>query len=418
METIDENSIFDILDSHKNICRFCFYQFNEDNTTESYSISDDYIQKQLNYCFPDLKFYKEKNIPNLICTECINLLNSTYNLSIKIHGSQDIFEKYACRQKLRTELFNSNTENSSLMVSKEHNNVSDQFCHNDSREDCLSDFEQEKYLLNQKISVAKKKKSKQSKFKCCHEEFKTKSQYLAHIKSHGVSFKKFTCLACDKKYSSQFELDIHFRKHSGEKPFSCSLCEKMFTDKRNLKKHEKIHIGKKNHECLVCHKKFLHLFSLKTHERIHTGEKLFVCETCGAAFNTSTQLTIHNRIHTNEKPYNCSYCDKKFSSKSALNNHHLVHTGENKFTCTLCDKQFRRLFDMKTHLRSHTNEKPYVCKYPNCEKQYKTSSQLRVHYRTHTGEKRHQCAICFKQFGETTTLKRHIGTHEKVYEKT
>jgi uncharacterized Zn-finger protein len=57
--------------------------------------------------------------------------------------------------------------------------------------------------------------------------------------------KKYKCTECDKSFTQQAHLQIHFRKHTGERPFHCSFpnCFKSFTQLGNLKTHERKHTG-------------------------------------------------------------------------------------------------------------------------------------------------------------------------------
>ncbi|KAF7273726.1 hypothetical protein GWI33_013580 [Rhynchophorus ferrugineus] len=378
MENINETNIFDMLDKNNNVYH--------------------YTKKILN-CFPNLKLYEYFPLPKLICIECLNSLIESYNLFMKVQTSQRILQKYTHRKQGKSNFLSNKVNNNPEIqsITKQSGLISDIESDNSDSVSNVSDYVKHSHKTKSQIKGS---------FKRCSKEFATRATTL----------KKHVCVKCNKRYKSQFELQVHLRKHNGDKPFSCSLCEKSFSDKRNLRKHEKIHTGKKNHECPTCRKTFLHVYTLKTHERLHTGEKLYVCDTCGCSFNTSSQLTIHIRTHTKEKPYGCTFCSNTFVSKAALNSHVIVHTGEKRFNCTICGRKCRSGYDLKTHVRIHTNEKPYQCNYPSCEKRYKTSSQLSVHFRTHTGEKPHKCVVCLKQFGETTSLKRHMITHEKCKE--
>ena len=128
---------------------------------------------------------------------------------------------------------------------------------------------------------------------------------------------------------------------------------------------------------------------LEVHKRKHNGEKPYTCDfvECDASFARSGHLTIHKRIHTGEKPYKCDQCDAAFARSHHLINHKRTHTREKPYKCDECDASFARSHHLITHKRTHSGEKPYKCDFDGCDASFARSDHLKTHKNSmHTEE--------------------------------
>ncbi|VVC98261.1 unnamed protein product [Leptidea sinapis] len=170
-----------------------------------------------------LKVKEEDILPSVVCEQCVSDLDIAYRFVQKydasvqtlkcLNSSIHLYSDIQLKNEARCDIENESNELKSEELSDDHDYP------NDFDNDLLSEFQSRTIFENNGEPVTQ-----------THESVRKKVR-----KREGKN--RVQCVICGLITLSPSALEIHMRKHTGERPFSCDLCHSRYSTKGALKRH-------------------------------------------------------------------------------------------------------------------------------------------------------------------------------------
>lgn len=191
-------------------------------------------------------------------------------------------------------------------------------------------------------------------FRCeiCNINFKSRTHYKYHHKSHQSL--QIKCEKCDKIFHYKSALKMHeASRHSNSRksnssmdgPQACTICDKRFQSGKLLKAHQRYHKNSNPTSlCNICGKTVMKLY-IKAHIKLHSKSNRLECKECFRGFFTQEGLNAHMNYKHAKGPqlFECSVCRRRYKRKASMYRHFRAqHQNLRPFMCDKCGKCYYR----------------------------------------------------------------------------
>ena len=138
----------------------------------------------------------------------------------------------------------------------------------------------------------------------CNKGFVKQASLYVHYKQHADG--QHVCTKCGRFFEDEKVFAMHENTHAGCGKYTCKKCEETFTRRQQYMQHLD---GHKKYDCLMCGQKFSTNKMLELHNKnIHGIElktNMYGCDYCGKKYPRPGLLELHLRTHTGEELTSC-----------------------------------------------------------------------------------------------------------------
>eukprot|EP00058_Branchiostoma_floridae_P005584 XP_002591072.1 hypothetical protein BRAFLDRAFT_69373 [Branchiostoma floridae] len=221
-------------------------------------------------------------------------------------------------------------------------------------------------------------------FSCGQCDYKTafKTSLTLHFKTNK-SKEPLSCEDCSFSTTCKRAMRTHLKDHT----YACKTCDAVLNSKEELQKHVRNHQKEESEKalrCKVCDYKAFSRPCLEIHMRKHTGEKPFACQECSYRAKAKSTLKIHI-ANKHKKTFRCLECGFGTDEEDSMDEHVKVHVKH--FTCGDCEFVATAQEDIDAHMSTHASgTEAIMC--GKCRRYWTTiPSKIGVHMQTCCADK-------------------------------
>ncbi|XP_055539819.1 zinc finger protein OZF-like [Wyeomyia smithii] len=410
-------------------CRTCMQ-----NATNAVSIFDPLEETTIACVVTEctaVQITDDQLLPNLICENCLKLLNSFVGFIKKVKETDKLLRKLF-KQAFEVKLIDLEefAQQSADLLEDENQIKLEDYSDNPLDADVFAHSTRSK-------KPGRKPKPKLSVEPDVMDDLEAKTFDRVEIPSGH-----FVCCACFKSYSTLDALTEHGESTHRKNPppdsvkrHFCEICFRGYLTRRAIKEHREKVQRMTVYECKICQMRHVNCVKRRNHAHNHDKKANIVTEeikatlgklccaiNCNCSFPTDELLmqharTVHkfNKIEADigfnqDRPIGCDICHKHFSTEKGLQQHRIRKYLPKRHQCSMCGEKFHSPSDLILHERIHRNEKNVPCEI--CPKRFYTAQQLKDHIRKHAAVPRFVCNLCGKAFKQNKILHAHLLAHE------